>query len=95
MSSIAITLTVAATSITLWPVIGWETPNQHEADVLEFVGEVREFRDEWKCDEYEEELLILLHAQADGDATEETKREIEKLREKIKRLDCQRFEDYG
>ena len=77
----------------LWPVAGWMTPDSHNADILETIGEVKEFRDEWKCDEYEEELVELMKQQAAGDSSIETKRKVERLREKIDKLNCERFED--
>ncbi len=76
-----------------WPAVGWETPNQHDADYAETIGEMKDFRDEWKCDEYDEELLDLLKAQRSGDDSVETEREIEKLRERMAKLECERFDD--
>ena len=65
-------------------------------DALEgLMQQGRENRDEWKCDEYEEELLILLQARRDGDDSVETEREIEKIRQSIEKLRCERFEDFG
>lgn len=86
---------VVALWVTLdpWPSIGWTTPNQHNADFAMTSEGVKDFRDEWKCDEWEEELLELLQKQADGDHSVQTERDIEKLRIKITKLKCERFED--
>jgi hypothetical protein len=76
-----------------WPIIGWTTPSQHQSDIDEAVGGIQEFRDEWKCDEYSEELLDLLKQQRAGDDSVETEERIKRLRDKMKKLDCDRFED--
>ena len=89
--AVVVSLTVGAT--TLWPQVGWETPNQHAADYAGIVSDISNFRDEWKCDEYEEELLELLKRQATGDTSIETARKVERLKNKIDELNCQRFED--
>ena len=61
-------------------------------DVLDAI---KESRDEWKCDEYDEELLDLLKEQVDNNSVE-LRREIEKLKKKIEKLSCvERFEDFG
>lgn len=57
------------------------------------VGGVQEFRDEWKCEELEDELVELLKQQRAGDDSVETQREIEKVRARIKKLNCERFDD--
>lgn len=82
----------------LWPKIGWTTPNQHENDFVVAVNEMREFRDEWKCDEYDEELLDLRQELAVAASEEEKVRlahMIAKLVEKMVKIDCSRFEDFG
>lgn len=76
-----------------WPKVGWITPNQHQAAYEVTQEAVKDFRDEWRCDEYEEELLDLRLAQAAGDTSEETKRKIEILLAKIDKLNCHRFDD--
>jgi hypothetical protein len=94
-------LTTVATLVALWatlnpwPYIGWTTPNQHDADYLEIAEDIKDFRDEWKCDEYEEELIELLEDVKAGDDSVETKREIERIREKIEKIKCDRFDDFG
>jgi len=86
--------TIAVSMFTLWGNIGWTTPNRHDADFLVAIDQVKEFRDEWKCDEYDEELLDLLREQVENDSVE-LRRQIEKIKEKMARLDCSRFEDFG
>jgi len=87
------------TALDPWPVIGWETPNQHNADYGTTGEELKNFRDEWKCDEYDEELLEmrekLIRAQATGTDTAELEHMIDKIKEKMEKLDCSRFEDFG
>ena len=91
--------TIVVAMFTLWGSIGWTTPNQHNADFLTAVGDVKDFRDEWKCDEYDEELLDarerLIRAEANGEDTVEIEHLIEKIKEKMEKLDCSRFEDFG
>ena len=93
ISLVGVLISAGVGASQLWPVVGWTTPNQHDADFKEAVGAVIDFRDEWKCDEYEEELIDLLKLQATGADSIEVGRKIEKLKEKIVKLDCQRFED--
>ena len=91
-------LGVLATAFVLWPAIGWTTPNQHGNDFVVAVNEMREFRDEWKCDEYDEELLDLEHELVDAETDEERteiQHDIDKLKEKMAKIDCSRFEDFG
>ncbi len=87
------TIVVLWTTLNPWPVIGWTTPEQHQADFSETVGEMKAFRDEWKCDEWEEELQSLLEQQRIGDTSVKTERRIEKLHHAIDKLDCGRFEE--
>ena len=81
-----------------WQTIGWQTPAQHDADFVVAVEELKEFRDEWKCDEYDEELLELREklsvAQTEAEKIE-LQHQIEKLKTKMEKLDCSRFEDFG
>lgn len=78
-----------------WDEFGWTTPSQHDQDMLEAVGEVKDFRDEWKCDEYDEELLELKRDQAAGDDSVDTQHTIEQIKEKMRELECSRFDDFG
>lgn len=89
-----------------WPQVGWTTPNAHAADVEQLSSEaedakqqildaIQESQDEWKCDEYDEELEELLEDVADGDDSIETERTIEKIRRAMERRDCARFDDFG
>lgn len=91
----------ASNAVEAWPKVGWTTPNTHEADIAalreETVGEVKAFRDEWKCDEYDEELRILLREQDrladEGENDPDLDEDIRRLREKMEKLDCGRFDD--
>ena len=98
-------LTILSLSFGMWSRVGWTTPATHKADIDAIIAErvvseenvidaIKLSRDEWKCDEYDEELLDLLKEQAVTD-TVELRHKIEKLRDKIDKLNCQRFEDYG
>jgi len=105
-------MTTAATLLGMWVMldpwasIGWETPNQHKVSIDKLVaeykltsGEIKNFRDEWKCDEYYEELLDLKRelraAESNDRDTVEIEHEIELLQDKIQSLKCTRFEDFG
>ena len=68
--------------------------NQHAADFKVTGTQLSEFRDEWKCDEYDEELLDLLKEQVENNSVE-LRRMIEKIRKKMDKLECSRFEDFG
>ena len=96
---------VAIWATGIWSVVGWTTPNQHNASIVAIhdqrtivAGELKDFRDEWKCDEYDEELLDLREQLLDVTSDHERaaiEHEIEKLKEKMARIDCSRFEDFG
>jgi hypothetical protein len=88
-------LTLVVLLMQVWPSIGWTTPNQHANDFVVAVEELKKFRDEWKCDEYDEELEDALDAQNEGDSSTKLRRHIEKLRKKMDDLNCSRFEDFG
>ena len=89
-------LTMIVLIMQVWPAIGWTTPNQHANDFVVAVEELKNFRDEWKCDEYDEELDEALEEQEAGDNSIKLRRMIEKLREKMAKLECtERFEDFG
>lgn len=65
-------------------------------EAIEGLGEKqREQHDEWKCDEYDEELRDRLQEQADGDDSTDLAEDIRRIREKMRELNCQRFEDFG
>ena len=63
----------------------------------ETVGEIKEFRDEWKCDEWDEELREKLREQdrlADAGTNDpDLDEDIRRLREKMRKLDCSRFDE--
>lgn len=87
-------IALATAAPVFWNDYGWITPAQHEQDLTAAGDDIREFRDEWKCDEYEEELVELLKRQQAGDDSVELKRLIERIREKMDDIDCSRFEDF-
>lgn len=84
-----------ATADDYWPRIGWTTPSQHDADFAVTGEQLKDFRDEWKCDEYEEELIALLERQDAGDSAAETQHRIDRIRNKMEKIKCERFEDFG
>lgn len=89
-SALGILAAAGTTGKIYWPQFGWETPNQHAADM----DLLRDFRDEWRCDEMEEALLELLEAEKAGDDSVETAHKIERIRKKMDEIDCSRFEDF-
>lgn len=105
LAAVATTIAIVTGSIALWPVVGWQTPNAHANDIVtieaehvvsqeEVLDAIKLSRDEWKCDEYDEELLDLLLDQVENNSVE-NRRDIEKIKNKMEKLDCQRFEDFG
>ena len=102
---VASCLTCLSLTIAMWSTVGWTTPAKHDADIASIIAErmvseqnvidaIKESRDEWKCDEYDEELLDLLLEQEDTN-TVEIRRDIEKIKQKMEDLNCSRFEDFG
>lgn len=96
--------TITATGRVLWNDFGWITPVAYAEDldgVLEaqaaiestILSEIRKNQDEWKCDEYDEELADLLLAQSEGDETIETAERIQRIRALRARRDCARFDE--
>ena len=90
----------------IWPKVGWVTQNQHDSDIEatstavedfadKILGRIDRNHDEWKCDEYREELNELLEAKLRGDTSVKTSERILTLRDRMDEdsLDCQRFED--
>ena len=101
--SLAAIATAAATLYGYWHHVGWKTPHGHESDlaiaetaVLSAIQalstKVSVNQDQWLCDENTEELVELLQAQA-IDETVERDVKIHAVREKMRSLDCSRFED--
>ncbi len=95
---------VIIAGFTLWPTIGWQTGARHDADMAamkerlatieaEFTGAVEKFYENWKCDEWYEELVDLLAAQRNGDDSVETSERIRILRDRIRDHNCERFEN--
>jgi hypothetical protein len=83
----------------LWGYIGWTTPNAHASDYKQTIEDIRDFRDEWKCDEYDEELLSmkleLVRMRNDDEDTTELELLIDKVEKKMESIDCSRFDDFG
>lgn len=88
--------------VTGWPVVGWETPNSHaadisraEKDILDAIGELdrrqQERHEQWLCDETDEDLRDLLaEREAEGPGAD-LDEDIRQLREKLDKLNCERF----
>lgn len=99
VSAVVVLLGAIIGIVTQWSAVGWTTPNQHAADFVVAENVMKEFRDEWKCDEYDEELLDLKEKRErlihDDQPTTEIDHQIEKIREKMRKIDCSRFEDFG
>lgn len=119
MSIGAVVGTLAATvaiwtALDPWHVVGWETPDQHKADIAELRNEytlagsasedilnkIQENRDEWKCDEYSEELSLNRRrlSREDNPNSEralDLKDLIDKIEKKMEQMDCSRFDDFG
>jgi len=88
-----------------WSTLGWYSPNRHAADIVvlraEFVTatekskkETEEFRVEWRCSEWAEDLLELYEQRAAGDDSESLRDKIEDLRDKMNEAGCDKYEDY-
>jgi hypothetical protein len=84
---------------TFWNDFGWITPAQANEAHAGSEQLIREFRDEWKCDEYEEELYRLKRElrRTDPDSEEyaDIEFEIERIENKMLKIECSRFEDFG
>lgn len=80
-----------AAAFALWPELGWVTPNQHRADFDSTLSEITRFRDEWRCDELNEELIDLLEQVSGGDSSARTEERIRRIRDEIDELDCEQF----
>ncbi len=87
------TVVVLWTTLNPWPSVGWTTPNNHDADIDIVTGEIKSFRDEWKCDKWEKELQALLEDQQAGDDSIPTERRIDKLHHAIDKKECGKFEE--
>lgn len=73
-----------------WPAIGWTTPNQHNKDF----AEVEDFRTEWRCSEWAEELANYYQQVETGNDSQQLQDRIEKLRNRMDENACDRWEDY-
>lgn len=82
-----------------WNEVGWITPAQSEERHTESEQLIKDFRDEWKCDEYEEELIVLKRRlkrmSSDDDDYVELDHKIERIENKMEDTECSRFEDFG
>jgi len=98
LGTLATVIVILSGMFALWPIVGWTIPNQHDNDFVVAINELKNFRDEWKCDEYDEELLDLQQEKAEAriEAIKvELQHEIDKLKRKMEKLECSRFEDFG
>jgi hypothetical protein len=86
-----------------WRTVGWMTPSGHEESLHEHQNttlsaiqavsiKIDVNQAQWLCDENSEELVDLLEAQS-VEETAERSVKIESVREKMRKLDCTRFED--
>lgn len=82
-----------------WHDVGWITPAQAEDAHLAAEGAIKDFRDEWKCDEYEEELRALrrqlARATPGTDEYADLAHDIARIENKMSKINCSRFEDFG
>lgn len=105
ISTLAAIVTLGVAVPQFWSTIGWTTPSWHERDInelrQEFVTaseeadeETREFRKEWRCSEWAEDLEDLYADQRAGDDSQRMRDRIEGLRERMDEAGCDRYEDY-
>ena len=84
---------------TFWHDFGWITPAMAQAEHTAGAEAIKEFRDEWKCDEYEEELRAmkrrLSRIDPDSEEAADLEFDIERIENKMAKLQCSRFEDFG
>ena len=95
----------ASSAVDAWPKVGWTTPNAHMADLealrAEFITaaaaadqETKEFRTEWRCSEWAEDLEDAYQQQQAGDTSQRLRDKIEGLRERMDDAGCDKYEDY-
>ena len=95
---------LAAGVITAWSKVGWETPDSHETDLhvhqdatlsaLTAISTKLDVQqDEWKCDEFREELIDLIARSNADPANAEIIADLETLRGSIAERNCGRFKD--
>jgi hypothetical protein len=84
---------------TFWNDWGWITPAQASEAHAGAEQLIIDFRDEWKCDEYEEELRSmkrrLSRIDPDSEEAADLEFDIERIENKMLKLECSRFEDFG
>jgi hypothetical protein len=99
VGTIAALIAIGSGAKTFWRDFGWITPAQAEVSHQAAEGAIKDFRDEWKCDEYEEELRELrreLSRTDEGtDEYADLEHEIRRIENKMDKTDCSRFEDFG
>lgn len=92
-------IAIGTTGKTFWHDWGWITPAMAEAEHIAGAEAIKEFRDEWKCDEYEEELQELkrqlVRAEPGTDVYADIEHKISRIENKMLKLECSRFEDFG
>jgi hypothetical protein len=64
-----------------------------DTSLMAATGATEDFRAEWKCDEYREELNELIDAQDRGDRSERTRKRVEDLEKLMMKYNCVRFDD--
>lgn len=92
LPTVASALGIIATISVLgwWSIVGWVTPQQHDADFHSTQNAVIEFQSRWICDETSEELADIL---ALPDLTPLDGERIRKLRLRFNSNECERFDD--
>ena len=82
-----------------WNDWGWVTPSAAEEAHMVAESAIKDFRDEWKCDEYEEELQErkreINRLEEGTDEWADLMYEIERIERAMDELRCSRFEDFG
>ena len=98
-------LSMVGDAVDAWDKVGWKTPAGHTTDMnelrAEFVAaqqaeksETEQFRNEWRCSEWAQDLEDLYREQAEGDDSQQMRDKISSLREKMDEAGCDEYEDY-
>lgn len=103
-------LALGTTGKTFWNDWGWITPataqqaheeieRGHVASEEGLKQGLQDFRDEWKCDEYDEELRSLkrqlARTEPGTDEYADLEYDIARIENKMSKINCSRFEDFG
>ena len=75
-----------------WPRIGWYSPRYIDAQIGNTQQALQDFKEEWRCSQWDKELSDKLLAQMLGDNSVETAQRIDRLRELIRTNQCARFD---